>query len=121
MVFAGDLNAERSSDVYALLVGAGGLPGGKAVPSWLPLRDAYTDAPPLWGPPLRCSFRTGSLLDFLLVSDRVAVRRTMPASELGPGLGGSAVRRAPSAVIPSDHLPIGAVPSFFGLVPKDTL
>ena len=100
LVLAGDFNFDRSSDLYAFL--AHGRPAdadaaaGAASPRrqkgrvaqleaqleahpLLPLRDAYRESPPPWGPALRATYRNGRLLDFVWASSTVEVVRTMYA------------------------------------------
>jgi len=79
--------------------------------SLLPLRDAYRESPPPWGPSLRASYRNGRLLDFVWCSPAVELLRTMPVSELASS---SQPKQVPSAAMPSDHLPIGALLSWAG-------
>mmetsp|Transcript_34473 Transcript_34473/g.39870 ORF Transcript_34473/g.39870 Transcript_34473/m.39870 type:complete len:139 (+) Transcript_34473:429-845(+) len=73
----------------------------------LPLVDAYASTPPI-GPltatPLVAPQWESSLLDFIFVTNAMAVLRTTPLAELSP--------RMPSAEHPSDHLPIGALLSY---------
>ena len=146
LVLAGDFNFDRSSELHAFLRGsenreaaeverrstagdgakgrapARGTAGQKqqrraAKPSThglLPLRDAYLESPPPWGPPLRATYRNGRLLDFVFVSRTVEVLRTMPMCELASS---PQPKQVPSATMPSDHLPIGAVLTWAGAPP----
>lgn len=121
LVLTGDFNFDRSSELHALLAtgslppGGGGGGGRKqrstARHALLPLRDAYLDAQPPWGPRLRSTYRNGRLLDFVWTSPAVEVLRTMPVSELA---GSMQPHQLPSATHPSDHLPIGALLTWAG-------
>jgi len=79
VAIVGDFNSDRSSDVHELLSSH----GNKARSAdkrrllsnpLLPLRDAYSDHPPPWGPSLKSSYRNGRLLDFIWTSSSVSVR-----------------------------------------------
>ena len=114
VVIAGDFNCDRASDLHSLLSrGTKGASASRSAmpPGLLPLRDAYLESPPPWGPPLRSSYRNGRVLDFIWASSAVEVQRTMPVSDMA---GSSQPRQLPSAVHPSDHHPIGALLSWDG-------
>lgn len=117
LVIAGDHNFDRSSELHSFLA-TGVPPGGdntrkrtSACRALLPLRDAYLETPPPWGPGLRSSYRNGRLLDFVWTSPAVEVLRTMPVNELAAS---TRPHQLPSADHPSDHLPIGALLSWPG-------
>ena len=117
LVVAGDCNFDRSSELHAFLA-KGRYPDadgrkrtGASRNALLPLRDAYLETQPPWGPRLRSSYRNGRLLDYVWASRTVEVLRTMPVCELA---GSAQPHQLPSAVHPSDHLPIGALLTWAG-------
>ena len=117
VLITGDFNCDRSSELYKLY-SRGELPQNsrapasrRAKPAILPLRDAYLQTKPPWGPALRSSYRNGRLLDYVWTSPAVKVLRTMPVSDLA---GSTQPHQLPSAAHPSDHLPVGALISYPG-------
>lgn len=121
LVLVGDFNSGRSSDIYRFLETGTAKPStrtpGRAQVQQLeklskltaqpplPLRDAYFESPPPWGPALRRTCMSG-LVDFVWTSAAVEVLRTMPVSTQS--------RQLPSPTMPSDHIPIGALLSWAG-------
>ena len=120
VLLAGDFNFDRSSDLYAVL-SQGCAPHSLRAKAreqlasldhpLLPLRDAYATSSPLWGPPLRATYRNGRLLDYVWTSAAVELLRSMPVSELAAS---TQPRHMPSATMPSDHLPVGALFTWAG-------
>lgn len=117
LVVAGDFNFDRGSALHTLLA-TGTLPGTEDARlraakrhALLPLRDAYLEVQPPWGPTLRSSYRNGRLLDFVFTSAAVEVLRTMPVQA---ECGSAQPHQLPSAAHPSDHLPIGALLTWAG-------
>jgi len=115
IVIAGDFNCDRRSPLYTFLSEGVAADETKQTPSsaqvLLPLTDAYSSAPPPWGPPLRSSYRNGRILDFIWTSPSVRVLRTMPVCNAA---GSAQPHRIPSIDHPSDHMPLGALISWAG-------
>jgi CCR4-NOT transcription complex subunit 6 len=105
VIFSGDYNSMPDSEVYARLTdtsGAHGLP---------PLRSAYAAADACGAEPAFTNLTPtfSGTLDYLLSTPDVALHAVLavpPRESLGEGL--------PSALIPSDHLPLLAVYSLPG-------
>mmetsp|Transcript_48470 Transcript_48470/g.160616 ORF Transcript_48470/g.160616 Transcript_48470/m.160616 type:complete len:348 (-) Transcript_48470:470-1513(-) len=129
VLIAGDFNFDRRSALHQLLC-TGSLPPhergssayGESVPlvragsapyqsPLLPLRDAYRDGSPPWGPQLRASFRNGRVLDFVWHSAALHCLRPMPVCAEA---GSPQPKAMPSETHPSDHLPVGALFSWPG-------
>lgn len=113
IVITGDCNMLRFSPVYTFLKTGSfqDARGVKIKAPCLPLRDAYLEHPPPWGPKALMSYRSGHLLDYVWVSDSIKVLRTMPVKD-AVSTGGQ--KEWPSADNPSDHIPIGAILSWPG-------
>lgn len=125
LLLTGDFNFDRSADLHRFL-SSGSLPNSgvsaplsprKMASPLLPLRDAYLETPPPWGPALRSSYRNGRLLDYVWTSPSLSVVRTMPVCDFA---GSSQPHQLPSSMHPSDHLPIGALVSWPGGPPPAT-
>ena len=86
VVIAGDFNCDRRAPLHAALsTGMSTSPGrGELSPNnhpmpastamLLPLRDAYAEVPPPWGPELRSTYRNGRVLDYIFTSSGLEVR-----------------------------------------------
>ena len=91
VVIAGDFNCDRRAPLHAALsTGMSSRPGrGELSPNnhlmpasaatLLPLRDAYGEASPPWGPELRSTYRNGRVLDYIFTSSGVEVHAHSPS------------------------------------------